>query len=199
MKKIVYSILKIALLVVTTTSCAKSTKGKITADWRVISYNETSTNGDTVSTFSTGDSPKTPNTLTIDKDGTWIWNRGVITSGVVFGGSVFLTNETTIKQNGTWSFIEKTKGDDFKKNERVLFNILSEVTTSKQTGGGGNPIFPDTTVTSSKTYLTGENAIIYTITKSARKELKLESENEHFNSSQGVVTSGKIKFILERR
>lgn len=179
-------------------SCAKTNKGKITNSWRVVGYYEQVSDPDTTYSYSTGDAPGNSNQLTIDKDGTWTWNKVSTSSGVVFAGTVFLHNKESATQQGTWSFIQKAKGDDFKKNERLLFNILSESTSSSQTGGGGNPVFPDTTISSSQTWLTGEKTILFTVVKSSRDELQLESKSSHTNSS-GQVSSRKIKVILEAK
>lgn len=179
------------------TSCGKTTKGKITNEWRVVAYYVDVINGDTVSGSSTGDGVDTPNRLTIDKDGTFTWTRGETTHGVVFGGSVYQTHKESMTQSGTWSFVGRTRGDDFKKNERLLFTILSESKISSQTGGGNNPVFPDTTISSTQTYLTGEKVMIYTVVKSTKDELRLESESSHTSSSNGTTSSQKIKVLLK--
>jgi hypothetical protein len=199
MKRIFYYILGITFLAVCLASCGKTTKGKITNEWRVVSYSEQTTNGDTINSYSTGDASNNSNNLTIDKDGTWTWKTASSHSGYVFGGTVFLTDKESTTQSGTWSFIGKTKGDDFKKNERVLFTVLSESSLKSETGGGGNPVFPDTTVSSSQTYLTGEKVLIYTVVKSTHKELQLESESSHTNSSTGETSSKKVKVLLEAK
>lgn len=194
MKKIIYYT-TIAFTAAFIASCGKTTKGKITNEWRVVSYSEATVDGDTAYTLTAADAPSTPNNLTIDKDGTWTWKNGYTASGYIFGGSVYITNKTSTTRTGTWSFIKKTKGDDFKRNERVMFNILSESTVKSQTST--SPMFPDTTVTTSQTYLTGEKLMIYTVTKSTKKELKLESESSHFDSSDGKTYSKKITVDLE--
>ncbi len=196
MKKIIYYA-GIAFIAISIASCGKTTKGKITNEWRVVSYTEETVDGDTSYTISAADAPATPNNLTIDKDGTWTWKSGYTASGYIFGGSVYITNTTTTTQNGTWSFIGKTKGDDFEKNERLMFTILSESTVKSQTSG--SPMFPDTTVTTSQTYLTGEKVMIYTVTKSTKKDLELKSESSHFNSTDGQTYSKKITVNLEAK
>ncbi|WP_343636196.1 hypothetical protein [Fluviicola sp.] len=191
MKKIIFYSLSASLTILLLISCEKPTRGKVTNKWNVIFDTEE------IDGFTSVDNSITSNRFIIDKDGTWSWNKSGSTSGVVFGGSVFLTNKKALTQRGTWSFIQKTKGDDFKKNERILFNILFESSVASQTGGGNNPAFPDTTITDSHTYLTGEKAMIYTITHSTRKELWMESESLHVNSSNGQVSSKKVRLRLE--
>ena len=206
MKKIFYSTLSIALLAVSISSCGKSSKGKMANDWKVTEMTSTSTdtqaNGDkTVTTTSatetsattttattTGSSTNTTTTtasiavngMTIDKDGTWSWDQDfTIVNGVV-------TQNTKTTKTGTWSFVSKTKGDDFKKNERVVFNVLTDNSTVVTSVGSSS-----TTSTSADTYLTGENVMIYTIKDSKKDELKLERDGSN-TSSAGSSTSSYV-------
>ncbi|AEA44601.1 hypothetical protein [Fluviicola taffensis] len=195
MKKIIYYTC-ITFASIGITSCGKKTNAKIVNTWRVVSYSQETTDGTNTYISSIGDSPETPNELIIEKDGTWIWKRGYSSSGTIFGGSVFLTNKGVITQRGTWSSVMKVKGGNFINNEHVLFNTLSDSKINTQTGGGNNPLFPDTTTSSSQTYPTGEKTIVYTVTNSTPKELWLESESSQDNSSGGV-SSKKIRLTLK--
>lgn len=189
--------ISIVFIVVLIGACAKTTKGKITNEWIVVNYAEETIDGDSIHIWTTENSPATPNKLIIHRDGKWTWNTGYTVSGSIFGGSIFLTEKESTTRKGTWSFVGKTKGDNFKKNERLLFNVLSESTVHTQTGGGGNPIFPDTTSTTSNTYLTGEHVDIYTVVKSTRKDLELRLESSHTDSS-GEVHSKTVRVILKQ-
>lgn len=191
MKKTVFYTCTI-LLAIGLAACKKSAKGKITREWNVVSYREQTTTGNTVNTFY-----DIPSKLTIDKDGTWTWNKESKISGTIFGGSIYLTNKKSMTHHGTWTLIGKTAKDRVKKNDLLLFNVLSESTVSSQTGGGGNPIFPDTTVYSSQTYQAGEKVIAYTVISLDKEELRLESKGSYFDASTGETSSKKINVSLK--
>lgn len=195
-----------ALLVIGLVSCGKSNTSKIANNWGVVSseeeYDNVSTNGwrnyskisfteTTISIFSQQTPPGDPTTtsqslgkvseniLNIKKDGTWAWNQEWSYEGEQSGMLLHTTLKTV--QSGTWNFIAKTKGDDFKKNERIVFNILSKTSTYSQTQ---NQV-PTNNNSSTTTFLAGENTMIYTIAKSKNKELQLELEE----SSQSTVNA----------
>lgn len=198
MKKVFICTLSVAFLTVGLSSCGKSSKGKMSNEWKVTEYNDTRTetqsNGDktvttttmteTTATMTEVDTPNggssttttstatiNANTMTIDKDGTWKATRDW-TATQALGGGITATTKVTESTSGTWAFVGKTKGDDFKKNERVIFNTLSESNTQTTTIGSGSP----TTTTSSDTYKTGENVMVYTVKESKKSELQLEAE-----------------------
>ena len=209
MKKIVFSFLSIALLA-GVSSCGKTTKGKMSNDWKVTSYEETATyvdaDGDkNVNTISanestiTSTSVTTPSggtsttntqtgtinehTLTMKKDGTWIWIRNMSTSVGTSNNSIVTNNIS--ETSGTWSFVGKSKDEDFKKNERILFNVLKSKNTSTETLNQTTQI---SSYSNTNTYLTGENVMIYTVTESKKKELTLEIE-ENSSNTQGSDVS----------
>lgn len=215
MKKIFYSTLSIALLAVSISSCAKSSKGKMSNEWKVTEYNsketDTQANGDeTVTTIimtetsvtqTTEDTPNggstttttqtgtvNTNEMTIEKDGTWTSTRDLTyVNGLV-------TTKLTMSTSGTWAFVGKTKGDDFKKNERVLFNTLSETNTQAVTISGGST----STSSSTDTYMTGENVMVYTVKESKKDELQLEAEmgNTYTSGSNTSSTKGTTTITL---
>ncbi len=154
MRKIVSYALSVAFLAAGLISCAKSTKGKVTNEWKVVSYLKTESNTNQQSAFShTSTLNMTENSLTmqhvsvddgmtvtsnytgtvnafhltISKDGTWSSNED-LTYDLGNGDEQRNVNE----KSGTWSFVGKTKGDDFKKNERILFNVLTHKLTANQ-------------------------------------------------------------------
>jgi hypothetical protein len=108
--------------------------------------------------------------LILKKDGTWALNRD-FTEQYENGAS----SKVVFEQTGTWTFVGKTKGDDFKKNERLLFNVLTEKKNSVYTN---NDQVVVSQFTSNDTYLTGELVLIYTIKESKNKELELELVND---------------------
>lgn len=216
MKKIFICTLSVAFLAAGLASCGKSSKGKMANEWKVTEYNstetETESNGDktvytttmtetsgtnTTASTSGGSTTTTTSTftvntneMTIEKDGTWTSTRDVsaTSSGV--------TTKMTMTASGTWSFVGKTKGDEFKKNERVMFNTLSETSTQVVSFGGTSQ-----TSTSTDSYMTGENVMIYTVTESKGKELALEAEIGNSNTSGGTTssTSGKTTIKLAEK
>ncbi|MNY13951.1 hypothetical protein D3C86_1471100 [compost metagenome] len=130
------------------------------------------------------------NDFTINKDGTWSSVREITKPQ----GNNFNTSRG--EESGTWSFIEKTKGDDFKKNERVLFNVL-DVKYYSVTKQGGAIISENT---STSTYLSGERSQIYTITSSKKKKLEMEIENDNKNiSGSEIINKSLQKFVLEEK
>ncbi len=191
MKRTFSYTLYIGFVVATITSCSKSKKEELANTWRVSSYYQVTTYEDgSTSTFSTADSPNNPNELTINRDGTWTWNKKSTFTTTVFGGSLLLEIRTTSVQQGTWSRVQKM-GES--THEYVLFNTLSESTTTKQTGGG--TAFPDTTTNDSKTYQEGEQRMIYKITNLS-KGLQLESENSQPNDSGELKN---VKFTIVKK
>lgn len=219
MKKIFICTLSVAFLTVGLSSCAKSSKGKMANEWKVTEYSETSTdtesNGDktvttttmtestvtmtTESTPSGGSTTTTTQTgtvntneMTIEKDGTWTSTRDITSTDEIFG--VTVTTKMTMTASGTWAFVGKTKGDDFKKNERVLFNTLSATNTTVTTPNGGT----STTSTSTDTYMTGENVMVYTVVESKKDELQLEAEigNTYTSGSNTSSVKGKTTITL---
>lgn len=208
MKKLILSTLSIVLLAGIMTSCGKSTKGKLSNDWKVESLQlkaiDTEPNGNqTVTTTSysgttvtvrkeeiqNGNSTTTTQTGTItnpvfkiEKNGTWNLSRTLVfTQNPTQGLTTTITSTET--DSGTWSFIGKNKEEDFKKNERVLFNTLATTrsTTTVNTIGNSSTTSTDT---GSSTYKLGDNVTIYTVMESKPKELELKSE------SGGSTTNG---------
>lgn len=220
MKKVFYYTLSVAFLAVSITSCGKSTKGKLAGEWKVSEFSQTTTetepNGDktvdqvtqsgttltTTSTTTSGSSSVSDtqtstvvtNDMTIEKDGTWTWTQEFTSTETVFGQPVTYNNKTV--QTGTWSFVKTNKTEEFKKNERILFNVLDEKNTSVTTTGGNS-----TTSNNSSTYLTGENTMLFTVVESKKKSLKLEAETaETWTSGNSTYsTTGTMSVTLEAK
>ncbi len=210
MKTNYHSILVAFLLTVVLASCGKSTKGKMANDWKIVSMTTetTFTNADedqfestvtanetrmtTKSVTTTADGSVTSSTIeatintnefTIEKDGAWKWIQDLsynTDSGVV---------RTINERSGVWSFIGKNKGDEFKKNERVLFNVLKTdySMTHKNQGSTVNEYHAN------YEYLTGSVTLIYTIKESKKDELQLEMESDRISDQYSNVSKSVSK------
>lgn len=222
MRKIVSYALSTALLAAGLAACAKSTKGKVSNEWKVVSFVKTESYSDPdqeyshnstlnltetsftqqnssvdggMSVSNTSSGSVNSHEMIIKKDGTWSWKRDMTYDYGNGDG-----NKIVDEQTGTWTFVGKTKGDDFKKNERLLFNILSETRTSSQ-------IVDQAVVnqfSSNETYLAGENVLIYTIKESSRKEMQLESFNDvaitsDYGSSSGNTNKEMTTITLKEK
>ncbi|MCT4580400.1 MAG: hypothetical protein N4A35_03205 [Flavobacteriales bacterium] len=202
-----------ALLAGGVSSCAKTSKGKMANEWTVSEMNMESTSTDsdgdkTVTTMSisgttgtmentytvSGTSTKseqsaavTELTYTIEKDGSWSSVSNIAWTRAFTGGQTVTSTET--KTSGTWSFLSKNKSGDFKKNERVIFNTLSEKTSEKVS----TTIAGATTNSESSdddTYAEGENTMVFVVVESKGKELKLKADiNNSYTNTSGGVTS----------
>jgi hypothetical protein len=215
MKKITIYMLNLAFFVLGVTSCAKSTKGKVTNEWEVVSYEKTddytSGQGSTYSTkISMNESSFTvrnvamtngvvdldhtsggsvnSHVLNMKKEGTWSLTQDIT---YVYDNS---GTRKLLEETGTWSFVSRTKGDDFKKNERILFNVLTEKVLTNEISG--QVVVSENST--NKTFLTGENIRIYTITESKRKELQLEQDSNVAND-EGYSENGDVKIILKEK
>lgn len=224
MKKIILSTLSIALLAGGISSCGKSTKGKMSNEWTIDSYEvkevDTQSNGDVTTTTTTftgttvtrteTDSPSGQSSTTttesgtvsqadytIEKDGTWKMTVTYsFTSNPTTG--ITIVSDNTQTTSGTWAFVGKNKEEDFKKNERVLFNTLQSTNSQiNKTTIGNNTT--TSTASDATSYMTGENVTIYTITESKAKELQLTSEakqsgtSNNSTNSYGVTTTLNLK------
>ncbi len=212
MKRTLFYALSVAFLTAGLVSCGKTTKGKMVNDWKVSSqtevrtsiesngdkydatttYTETSVNKTTVYTPTIGPVMTTAqngivntNEVQISKDGTWTW-----TTTALYGSGNSTTLSTDV-QSGTWSFIGKTKGDEFKKNERILFNLLSMKNTTVQTNNGSA-----NTSTTTDTYLTGESTMIFTIKESKKDELQMEAEGKNVYTEDSDISTYTSKLSV---
>jgi len=199
-----------ALLAGGVSSCAKSSKGKMANEWTVskASMESTSTDSDgdktvmsmsidgstgtmkstfTVSgttTESTQSGAVTEFTYTIEKDGSWSSVSDMAWTREFTGGTTVTTTKTT--SSGTWSFLSKNKSGEFKKNERVVFNTLSEESSEKvSTTISGTTSNSESS--SKETFAEGENSMIYVIVESKGKELQLKAD---MNSSESFTSGG---------
>jgi len=197
MKKVILFVAVATTLVGSLASCGKSTKGKMDANWTINSVNAvtTSTSGGTVSsnTFSiqgamltitdvaggvttTTTGAVNEATFNIKKDGTW--ERNIAYTTVVSG----TTTSTIVKSTGNWDF--QGGVGEYKKNERVVFSVLTTLTTTNQTTSG-------TTTSNSvtQTFMDGEETEIYVIKESKKKELQMESVGSQSVTSTGGYTA----------
>lgn len=205
MKRISVYMLSVVFLTAGLISCGKTTRGKMVNDWNVVSssqeYNYVSQTGEkllvtevsadnsyTIKTTHTSPSDSTTettsstltvveNSWSIKKDGTWIWKKHLRNPS----GSIQEDLITT--QSGTWSFIKKNKTDEFKKNERVIFNVL--LLEERQ--------ILSSDITTSTSYLTGEKSLIFSVKESGKKLLEMEYEANNLYSGSGSETQTLIK------
>jgi hypothetical protein len=216
MKRVFILGLGVALVAGGMTSCRKTSKGKMSNEWTVSDYNSestsTSVSGDVYKTVQVMDGTSlvstyttSPNggsvsssesrtrinswTYTIDKDGTWNSLKNTTRTNLS-------SNETdnTIKDySGVWNFIGKSKTEEFKMNERVIFNILDLKITETYTVGNSAPIVSTDIYTLSND---DDAYIIYTVVESKGKKLTLESENTSSNTdSYGTSSSTGLTTI----
>lgn len=210
MKTNYHPILAALLLAVVLASCGKSTKGKMANNWKIVSMttettftnadddqyestvtaNETrmttksvTTAADGSVTSSTSEATINKNEFTIEKDGAWKWIQDL--SYNTDSGEVRTVNE----RSGVWSFIGKNKGDEFKKNERVLFNVLKTdySMTHKNQGSIVNEYHAN------YEYLTGSVTLIYTVKESKKDELQLEMESDRTSDQYTNVSKSVSK------
>lgn len=200
----------LAIILAGMTSCGKTTKRKLTNDWKVVSYFEeqefNTSNGDrSVSTISMTEStvsntviyepstgPGTTNSRTgevkahefaIKKDGTWDYLQE---TNYPNNGYAFYSRT---KLSGTWSFLKKNKGDDFEKNERIQFNVLKSEELDKSYAG--TIVMSENTTES--TFLTGENVLVYVVKTSKKDALEIELDHNYvFTPDSGSGHSNKM-------
>ena len=195
-------------------SCKKSSKGKISNEWTVSAWEQTTTektttggstdtevstvkiDGTTVtvtsSTNGVADDPQTGTvnalTYTISKDGTWssVMDVTFKTTFDVGGTTFTYTTNQKMENSGTWDFLNGVS-KDFKKNERVVFNTLSAKTTTNNSSNipGDSP----STDVDSETFAEGENSMIYVIVESKKKELQLSSEENNSYTTDGYTST----------
>lgn len=219
MKKHFLYLLSITFLSSVLISCAKTTKGKMANEWQVVSSEETHT-----SVYQDGSKTITSRT---SNENSYVYNETNVnpqgeTSSTNHSGGVNVfewiiekdgswtrTEEYTEENNGkkatfrteysgSWSFVGKNKGDEFKKNERVLFNLLAKRYHYTETEQGATTM----DYSSNETYQAGENVQIFTVTESKQKELKLESESGNVSTFDGNsmgTASGKTTLTLKEK
>ncbi len=223
MKRISIYTLSALFLAAAISACGKTTKGKMSNEWKVTSMEtketyESSNGNKHVSTLLTTESTITEtddyvyvsgpppytdtetgvmntNEFIINKDGTWSW---IIDATY---NSPNGTHQEILKETGTWSFLDRTKGDDFKKNERVLFNVLTADLHDIEIEDG--VVVDD--YTDKLTYTTGKSTMIYTVIESKKDKLELEmdaknvaSQSDNISSSMNTISTYR-KIVLEAK
>lgn len=191
-----------------TTSCLKSTKGKMANDWKVMEMIQQTTrvidNEKTIEAISASEAIYVHNIKTIlnGENQSDITKKGKVISHVYSiqkngdwdSKLVFELSEVdqtgiktvalcTVKENGTWNFVGKNKTDEFKLNERVLFNVLSSKQDIQVTVTAGSIVTKSST-NSFETHKVGEKVNIYTVVESKSKALTLESTTDSFSTEE---------------
>ncbi len=186
MKKAIILGMSVLALSVSFSSCKKTSKRKVSKDWKVSKYENTTS---TVSENIDGESgTRTENggntsvsktvkvnewTWTIDKKGTWSENKNVTYSYTSSG--IQVVEEKTSKVSGTWAFLSKNKSGEFKKNERIAFTILKEEDHTKKTSTlNGNSTVEESSYTGNDTGYDVD--VVYTVKESKGKSLVLVNE-----------------------
>lgn len=194
MKKGLLATINVALLSVLLVSCGKTTKGKLVGEYDVVSLNYssvyTSPNYKEVTSESfangiyaysyqeyedgeldysnTKDGKVESHTFTIKKDGTWERKLNYHLDYSSDFKTVF-----TISESGTWSFMTKNKSDEFKKNERVIFNVTSSYYKESDVETG-EVVWMDEDIDS---YKSGYQVRVYRVIESKKGELELELDH----------------------
>ena len=200
MKKLLNLFIAVTLATAVT-SCGKTTKGKMDGEWKISTVEETNSNLTTNNTTTTkvndavitrtSTSGSTSNTSTgvvneanwtIKKDGTW--TRTISTT---FSQGTAYSQKSTQTTSGSWDFL-KSVSKDYKNNERVVFNILSDNNTTVTTTGNSS-----STSTNSNTYLDGENSFIYIVTESKKDALTLNMDGANTATSTNPGGSSTTK------
>lgn len=215
MKKVVIYSLSALLVAGAAMSCRKTSKGKMSNEWELENWSESNTeidnDGDkTVTTISSDGSDytvteaNTPNgdptvtetqtgtldnfSFVIDKEGNWTRELGYTL--VDDDGNTTTTTTYSVTEEGTWNFLGKV--DEFKKNERVVFNTTSTVTNTQVTNASGG-ISVTNNYSSTSSYADGEMANVMLVVESGRKELELKSETDRSwtSTNSGTTSSGQ--------
>lgn len=206
MKKGLLFVAVAAMSVGTLVSCGKSSKGKMDGEWNIDSMSTTSTytasngnvstevesyEGTTYKTTSTDQNGSVTVTGTvnssnwnINKDGTWDRELSYTLSGSGY------TYKTTMTSSGKWDFAAGV--GEFKKNERVVFSTTSETTKEESTVGSVSQ-----TTTDTDTYMDGENAMVFVITESKKKNLEMTAEGSNTSTSGNSTTKNAYKATVK--
>ena len=200
MKRIVIYSLSVLLVAGVAISCKKTSKGKMSNDWNLSEFSSTETetgnDGDvytetitsdgtsiTRTTSNTSNGSTSSNTVqgvvndysyVINKDGTWEETMDVTFTSTNSGTTT--TENSVMTSSGTWNFLGKI--EEFKKNERVVFNTLSEtMSNTTSTTFGGSTLTSSSSETES--FANGENSEVMLVVESKRKELQLKTERDY--------------------
>ncbi len=216
MKKSILLGLSLALFIGAGSSCKKTSKRKIANSWTIQSITETTTTKDpnmvkieeytykdsklnqkiTIKPISgnndiyTSIGESSEMTFKIRKDGTWekITNLKLETNTGANNGNIIINSDIKRTASGTWNFLGKIEKNEFKKNERIIFNTLvvnESLESANPILGGANII-----TTNNNTYSNGEMNEIYVVSSSKKKELILILEKESSEiESDGTISN----------
>ncbi len=187
--------MSVLALSVSFSSCKKTSKRKISKDWKVSKYEITTPNvsenidGESGTRVETGGNTSVSKSIkvnewtwTIDKKGTWEENKNVTYSYTSSG--IKVVEEKTYKVSGTWAFLSKNKSGDFKKNERIAFTVLKEDDHTKKTSTlNGNPTIEESSYSGEDTGY--DVSFVYTVKESKGKSLVLVAEDKESWSNNG--------------
>jgi hypothetical protein len=158
---------------------------------------ETSSNGDVSTRSGTGTADAK---ATFEKDGTFTLKYSFTNIKINEDGDEYNQN-ITFEQSGTWNFLGGVE-EDYKKKERIVLNVLKEVssTASSVDGFSDNESY-------STTYANGENSQIWHISTLKSKEMVVDGETAEsgsdaysynygsgFTGSSSSISTSKGKF-----
>lgn len=221
MKKLIIVGFSAALLAGGVSSCKKTSKGKMANEWSVAEMNhkDVTTNSNGTGTFvinMTTDKVTITDTdvdgavnivngtveelsYTIEKDGTWssVTNYTTTISNESVGITYTSKEVNTNTASGTWNFLGNV--EEFKKNERVVFNTLKENDKSVETISITSLDDEVITSTDDSEFANGENSKIYLVVESKKKELELSYEENYSSTSTetGSTTSNWSNVLTE--
>lgn len=203
MKKSIQHTLGLLVATFFIAACGKTTNKKISHDWKVDTFTFSNTvsfaDGSSTVTEETGTSTSFKRTTThsnsdttttnvlegtivdytiaIRKDGTWeaSYNSTYDINYNFSGVEVVRTADSTNNSSGTWSFVGTNKTDEFKKNERIVFNTINTSWASKITLKYPNSTDSKTNSESNE-YKVGENTKTWTVSKSDKENLTLTAD-----------------------
>ena len=208
MKKVLIA-LSVALIAGGFSSCGKTNKRKLDGAWKVssetVSTDKSSDEMIDTETFTASgasgsisvmygpsgaatvynaDADILLNDFKIRKDGTWSRNK----TYRIYEGNTYM--EYSSASSGTWMLPKKSKGENYGRNERILFNVLMETQKVVQHVPGMPELVQENT---SDTYVSGDKVLTYTVESSTRKELKLSAEGNHVHTN----TSGTPAVVAQ--
>ena len=199
MKKTIIYLFSILIISAGFSSCKKTNAGKLSGDWTISNFSETTTSnsgGETVAivgdvlTVDDGSNVTTGNvtiaTMSFDKEGTWTQD---LSYDVDYSGTGFTAIITySMSRSGTWSFVGKNKSADLKANDRIVLSTLSSSTTDVTAYTIAGATTTDTNI-STDTYAEGEETETLLVVSSSKSELVCSANESNTSVYNGTSTT----------
>ncbi|MDB4710720.1 hypothetical protein OAF16_03220 [Flavobacteriales bacterium] len=199
MKKTIIYLFSVLVISSGISSCKKTNANKISGDWTISNFTETSTSSSgsetvtidgNVISIDDGSSVTTGNVtsaaMSFDKEGTWTQSIGY---SVDYSGTGFTAIITyTMENSGTWSFVGKNKSAELKANDRIVLSTLSTTTTdvTAYTIAG---VTTEDTNTSMDTYNEGEETQTLLVESSSKSEFVCSANESNTSTYNGSSTT----------